>query len=129
MSPTTLLLARWGFSLAFGLTGLYLVSVAIRLIIRQRDWKKRAVRAEGTIVGFEEETPTGDRAGHPLFAPLVTFTTASGESIEFKSSRSERPNPYTVGQQRCRALSAGRSERRAIWSQSPRDGCRSSSCS
>ena len=98
MSPTTLLLARWGFSLAFGLTGLYLVSVAIRLIIRQRDWKLRAVRAEGTIVGFEAETPTGDRAGHPLFAPLVTFTAANGESIEFKSSRSERPNPYTVGQ-------------------------------
>ena len=98
MNPTTLLLARWGFSLAFGITGLYLVSVAIRLIIRQRDWKKRAVRAEGTIVGFAEETPTGDRAGHPLFAPFVTFTTASGESIEFKSSRSERPNPYTIGQ-------------------------------
>ena len=98
MNPTTLLLARWGFSLAFGITGLYLVSVAIRLIIRQRDWKKRAVRAEGTIVGFAEETPTGDRAGHPLFAPFVTFTAASGESIEFKSSRSERPNPYTIGQ-------------------------------
>ena len=98
MSPTTLLLARWGFSLAFGIAGLYLVSVAIRLIIRQRDWKKRAVRAEGTIVGFEEESFSGDRAGHPLFAPLVTFTAANGESIEFKSSCSERPNPYTVGQ-------------------------------
>jgi hypothetical protein len=98
MSPTTLVLARWGFSLAFGTTGLYLVSVAIRLIIRQRDWKTRAVRAEGTITGFAEETPTGDRAGYPLFAPYVTFTTAKGESIEFKSSRSERPNPYTVGQ-------------------------------
>lgn len=98
MSPTTLLLSRWGFSLAFGLTGLYLVSVAIRLIIRQRDWKLRSVGAEGTITGFAEETPTGDRAGYPLFAPFVTFTTANGESIEFKSSRSERPNPYTVGQ-------------------------------
>jgi hypothetical protein len=98
MSPTTLLLARLGFSLAFGLAGLYLVSVAIRLIIRHRDWKKRAVRAEGTIVGFAEETPTGDRAGHPLFAPLVMFTAPDGQSIEFKSSRSERPNPYTVGQ-------------------------------
>lgn len=93
-----MLLARWGFSLLFGLTGFYLVSVAIRLIIRMRDWKARAVRAEGTIVGFEEESPTGQRAGHPLFAPLVTFATASGEPIEFKSSRSERPNPYTVGQ-------------------------------
>ena len=98
MSGATLLLARWGFSLLFGLTGLYLVSVAIRLVIRMSDWKRRAVRAEGTIVGFEEERFAGDRAGHPLFAPLVTFTTASGESIEFKSSRSERPNPYTVGQ-------------------------------
>jgi hypothetical protein len=99
MSPTTLLLARWGFSLLFGLTALYLVSVAIRLIIRQRDWKRRAVRAEGTIVGFEEERLSGQGASRPLFAPLVTFTAASGESIEFKSSRSERPNPYTVGQQ------------------------------
>jgi hypothetical protein len=98
MSPTTLLLARWGFSFLFGITGLYLVSVAIRLIIRQRDWKKRAVRAQGTITGFAEETPAGDRAGYPLFVPYVTFTTANGESIEFKSSRSERPNPYTVGQ-------------------------------
>jgi hypothetical protein len=98
MSPTTLLLARFGFSLAFGLAGLYLVSVAIRLIIRQRDWKLRSVGAEGTIIGFAEESPTGDRAGYPLFAPLVTFTTASGESVEFTSSRSERPNPYTVGQ-------------------------------
>jgi hypothetical protein len=99
MSGATLLLARWGFSLLFGLTGLYLVSAAIRLIIRMRDWKARALRAEGTIVGFEEERLSGQRAGHPLFAPLVTFTTASGQSIEFKSSRSERPNPYTVGQQ------------------------------
>jgi hypothetical protein len=98
MSGATLMLARWGFSLLFGLTGLYLASVAIRLIIRMRDWKRRAVRAEGTIVGFEEERFSGDRAGHPLFAPLVTFTTANGQSIEFKSSRSERPNPYTVGQ-------------------------------
>jgi hypothetical protein len=93
-----LLLARWGFSLLFGLTGLYLVSVAVRLIIRQRDWKRRAVGAEGTIVGFEEESPSGQRAGYPLFAPLVTFTAPNGEPIEFKSSRSERPNPYTVGQ-------------------------------
>ena len=93
------MLARWGFSLLFGIVGLYLVSVAIRLVIRQRDWKLRAVRGEGTIVGFEEESPTGERAGHPLFAPLVTFTAASGQSIQFKSSRSERPNPYTVGQQ------------------------------
>jgi len=99
MTGATLLLARLGFSLLFGLTGLYLVTVAIRLIIRMRDWKARAVRAEGTIVGFEEERFSGDRAGHPLFAPLVTFTTANGQSIEFKSSRSERPNPYTVGQQ------------------------------
>jgi len=98
MSPPTLLLARWGFSLAFGLAGLYLVYVFIRLIIGRRGWKKRAVRVEGTIVGFEEEHFSGDRAGHPLFAPLVTFTAPNGESIEFKSSRSERPNPYTVGQ-------------------------------
>jgi hypothetical protein len=98
MTGATLLLARWGFSLLFGLTGLYLVSVAIRLIIRMRDWKRRAVRAEGTIVGFEEERFSGDRAGHPLFAPLVTFTTPDGQPIEFKSSRSERPNPYTTGQ-------------------------------
>ena len=42
--------------------------------------------------------PACQRACHPLFAPLVTFATASGEAIEFKSSRSERPNPYTVGQ-------------------------------
>jgi hypothetical protein len=98
MSPGTLLLARWGFSLLFGLVGLYLVSVAVRLIARMRDWNARAIRAEGTIVGFEEESPTGQRAGHPLFAPLVTFTATSGESIQFKSSRSERPNPYSVGQ-------------------------------
>jgi len=98
MTGSTLLLARWGFSLLFGLTGLYLLTVAIRLIVRMRDWKRRAIRAEGTIVGFEEERFSGDRAGHPLFAPLVTFTTADGQSIEFKSSRSERPNPYTVGQ-------------------------------
>jgi hypothetical protein len=98
MGPTTLLLARWGFSLLFAIVGLYLVSVAIRLIARMRDWKARAIKAEGTIVGFEEERPTGDRAGHPLFAPLVTFTAADGQTIEFKSSRSERPNPYTVGQ-------------------------------
>jgi hypothetical protein len=97
MSGATLLLARWGFSLLFGLTGLYLVSVAIRLIIRMHDWKARAVRAEGTIVGFDEET-SGQRAGYPLFAPLVTFTAANGESIQFTSSRAERPNPYTVGQ-------------------------------
>lgn len=98
MSPTTLLLARWGFSLAFGIAGLYLVSVFIRLIIRRRDWKKRAVSAEGTIVGFAEESMSGDRAGYPLYAPIVTFTAPNGESIEFKSSRAERPNPYTAGQ-------------------------------
>jgi hypothetical protein len=98
MSPTTLLLARWGFSLLFGLAGFYLLTVAIRLIIRQRNWKKRAVGAEGTIVGFEEERLSGQGARSPLLAPLVTFTAPNGESIEFKSSRSERPNPYTVGQ-------------------------------
>jgi hypothetical protein len=27
------------------------------------------------------------------------FTAANSQSIEFKSSRSERPNPYTIGQQ------------------------------
>ena len=98
MSPGTLMLARWGFSLLFGLVGLYLVSVAIRLIVRMRDWKARAIRAEGTIVGFEEVRMTGDRAGHPTFAPIITFTAAGSESIQFTSARSERPNPYTVGQ-------------------------------
>jgi hypothetical protein len=54
------------------------------------------------------------------------FTAANSQSIEFKSSRSERPNPYTIGQQvAVRYLPEDPTAR--IWSPSAPDGCRSSS--
>jgi hypothetical protein len=56
------------------------------------------------------------------------FTAANSQSIEFKSSRSERPNPYTIGQQvAVRYLPEDPTAR--IWSPSAPDGCRSSSSS
>ena len=97
MADTKMLLMRWGFSLLFGAVGLYLVSVTLRLIVRRRDWKLRAIPAEGTIVAFVNETAAGERADRPYIAPVITFTTSSGEPIRFQSSTSVRPNPYVLG--------------------------------
>jgi hypothetical protein len=97
MPEWEMLLMRWGFSLPFAAMGLYLVIVAARLFVQRRDWKLRAIAAEGTIVAFEHKSPSGSGADRPYIAPVVTFTTPSGE-IRFTSATATRPNPYSVGQ-------------------------------
>jgi len=99
MTDMKLWLMRVGFALPFGAMGLYLVTVAVRLFARQREWRSRAITAEGKIVGFEQERSSSTKDQRPYFAPVVTFTAANGQSIQFKSSTSVRPNPYTIGQQ------------------------------
>jgi hypothetical protein len=99
MTGYKLLLARLIFSGLFFMTGVYLVNVARQLIARARVWRARGVLAEGTIIGFDVRSPTNEPARVKLFAPIVTFVTAEGTHVRFTSSRSERPNPYTKGQQ------------------------------
>lgn len=106
MSPLKLTLLHWGFSLPFAAMGVYMSLLARRVFLKRLEWRRRGILAEGEIVDFKSETPTNEPAGHPLFAPVIAFTTQNGETIRFTSARSLRPNPYVVGQRvRVRYLS------------------------
>ncbi|MCU1347565.1 MAG: hypothetical protein JWO56_595 [Acidobacteria bacterium] len=93
-----MLLLRILFSLLFGAVGLYLARVAGRVLLRLVELQQRGIVTEGEIVGFQEEIPTGERAGHTFYAPIITFMTKEGHPIRFTSSTSLRQNPYTAGQ-------------------------------
>jgi hypothetical protein len=98
MSGLTLQLARGGFSLAFGATGLYLAAAARRLFIGQRDWIRHGVTTEGQVVAIKMESPTNEVARRKFYAPVVAFRTASGEQRQFTSALSSEAQRFDVGQ-------------------------------
>ena len=97
MSGLTLQLARGGFSLLFGATGVYLAAAARRLFVGQRDWIRRGVTTEGEVVAIEMRSPTNEVARRKFYAPVVTFRHA-GELCRFTSALSSEAQRFTVGQ-------------------------------
>ncbi|AHG88958.1 Protein of unknown function DUF3592 [Gemmatirosa kalamazoonensis] len=98
LTGLALLAARLGFSAAFGLMGLYLLSVERWLFARRLAFVRRGVVVDGRIVGFKTKTSTSTNLGGPLFAPVVEFITHDGQPVRVASSTYNRPNPYSIGQ-------------------------------
>lgn len=94
-----ILVGRIVFSLLFGGVGIYLLTVAYRVYLKQREWDTGGISTEGEIIAFEERASRSRSATwRTLPAPVVTFTTGDGTLRRFTSSTAQRPNSYTVGQ-------------------------------
>jgi Protein of unknown function (DUF3592) len=92
-------LTRAGFSIAFGATSAYLAAAASRLFVGQRDWIKRGVTADGTVLEVKQVDTVQGAVRRKLYAPVVAFTPTAGERSQFTSAlSSEDRNRYTVGQ-------------------------------
>ena len=98
MSPLTNVILRILFGLAFAAAGLWCARMAVMAWNRRSAWRREGVVVDGEIVGFEEVASNDPKDRRPTFAPVVTFQTAEGHPGRFTSARSNRPNPYTVGQ-------------------------------
>lgn len=80
---------------------LLLVALAVlgagwRLTAPDRAFLFRAARATGTVVAHERYTPEG-RTPRERFRLVVSFSTATGERVRFRSISSYGRPPYAVG--------------------------------
>jgi len=92
-------LTRAGFSIAFGATSAYLAAAASRLFAGQRDWIKRGVTVDGTVLEVKQVDTVQGSVRRKLYAPVVAFTPTAGQRSQFTSAlSSEDRNRYTVGQ-------------------------------
>jgi len=91
-------LGRVIFGLLFGAASLWTARLSILAIQRRSEWIRDGLVVEGEIVGFEERADTDPSERRPLYAPVVSFERAGGQTSRFTSSRAVRPNPYSVGQ-------------------------------
>jgi len=99
MTSVTYQLTRAGFSAAFGATSLYLAGAARRLYVGQIDWIKRGVVVDGDVRSVDQVDTVQGAVRRKLYAPLVEFSTNSGEKRQFRSSLSfEDRDRYAVGQ-------------------------------
>ncbi|MGH3116925.1 MAG: DUF3592 domain-containing protein [Gaiellales bacterium] len=80
MSPDLLL--RWAPGLFLVLGVVFLVVAAVTLVLTLR-FVAGAERATGTVIDLSRET---DSEGEVVFYPVVSFTTAEGRTLEFRSS-------------------------------------------
>ncbi|MCA1630678.1 MAG: DUF3592 domain-containing protein [Acidobacteria bacterium] len=81
--------------LIFSGVGALLLLIAVFVLTRTRRFVAESLRAQGQVVGFEESA--GD--GGTTYAPVVTFTSQSGDDVQFTDSIYSRPRGYDVGQQ------------------------------
>jgi Protein of unknown function (DUF3592) len=76
------------------LAGLSLLGLALYLYRRQRSFLRRAREATGVVVALSHSPGEGGTLKHPV----VEFTTAEGELVEFESPVGQSPPAYRVGQ-------------------------------
>lgn len=74
--------------------GVVLIIVGAVLLVRAVGFVANAERATGTVVDLDRGSSSG---GGTTFHPVVRFTTANGEAIEFVSRTGSRPPAETPG--------------------------------
>ena len=80
--------------LIFLLFGLLFFAVGSGMTMRQRTLEKQGVEAPGSVVALQESCDSDGCT----YAPVVQFTTDSGQSIQFVSSYYSNPPAYEVGE-------------------------------
>ena len=81
--------------LVFGLIGLVFGLVGLWLVISDRDFKRRAVRTQGTIVALRPQRSRN--SGGVTYVPRLRFTTAYGRQIEAETNVGTNPPIGPVG--------------------------------
>jgi hypothetical protein len=84
---------RW-LPLVFSAVGVVLLVIGAVLLVRTVQFVTTAEHATGTVIDLSRET---DSEGEALFYPVVRFSTADGEEIEFKSSTGSSPPSHSTG--------------------------------
>jgi Protein of unknown function (DUF3592) len=92
VTPDRRTLWMWRASLAAGVV--FIIVGAVLLVFTVR-FVADAERATGTVVDLDRRRSSSD--GALLFYPVVRFTTANGEAIEFVDSTGSRPPLETPG--------------------------------
>ena len=75
--------------------GVLLMLIALLVWLRTKRFVAESLRAQGTVVGFEESHDEGSTT----YAPVVNFTAQSGVAVQFTDKVYSRPRGYDVGQQ------------------------------
>ena len=75
--------------------GVLLLLIALLVWLRTRRFVRESLRAQGTVVGFDESRDEGSTT----YAPVVSFTAQSGVAVQFTDLIYSRPRGYDVGQQ------------------------------
>lgn len=57
-----------------------------------------SISANGTVIAIDRSSSPGKKGKSPSYHPVISFTTESGEPIEFRSSTGRGKNTYTKGQ-------------------------------
>lgn len=86
-------LFRWVLRGSFAV-GVVALIVGAVLLVRTAQFVARAEHATGTVIDLSRET---DSEGQDIFYPVVRFTTADGDEIEFKSSSGSAPASESPG--------------------------------
>ncbi len=82
------------FAAGFGLIGLGLLAGALFSYRSTQAWLSTSATAAGTVIGYERRT---DSEGALSYFPVITFTPANGDEIEFTSSTGSSSRGYAIG--------------------------------
>jgi hypothetical protein len=82
------------FAAGFGLIGLGLLVGAFFSYRSTAAWLETSVAATGTVIGYERRT---DSEGALTYFPVITFTPANGDEVEFTSSTGGSTRGYAIG--------------------------------
>ncbi|MEV0970696.1 DUF3592 domain-containing protein [Microtetraspora glauca] len=80
--------------LVLGLIGVIFSLVGAGLLINAREFRRRALRAPGHVVGLRRS----DSGDGPTFYPIVRFMTAYGQEVETQSRFGSNPPAARPGQ-------------------------------
>jgi hypothetical protein len=68
-------------------------------IVHQYQLASYSGRTTGVVVDFQVRRGPSSRASNPSLAPVVAFTTANGEPVQFTSTLASTPPRFSIGQQ------------------------------
>jgi hypothetical protein len=82
----------WGPLAAGG----FLILLGVVHLLRYRRFRRRAKRTPGVVVDLQVGLTT--QAGHPLYYPVVEFTTGAGRRVRATTRVGSKPAPADVGE-------------------------------
>ena len=85
-------------ALLFDAIGVIFVVIAVLVYSRTQDFLERSTATEGIVIDLVVSRSSGSSGSSRTYYPVVKFTTAKGEEIEFKSNTGSSPPSHREGE-------------------------------